>query len=42
MVAYNGGQSFLYDCMQPIVNQITLQARPDIVDAPLTLIVRMG
>jgi len=36
--AYKGSQSFLYDCMQPIIHQMTQDARPKTIDAPLTLI----
>jgi len=37
--AYKGGQKFIYKCLQPIGGVITPDARPNIVDAQLTLIV---
>ena len=40
--AIEGGQYLSYDYLQPIATQITQDARPKIVDAPLTLISRMG
>jgi len=32
----------MYDCLQQIATQMTQDAKPKIVDAPLTLISRMG
>jgi len=40
--AYNGGEQFLYDWLQPIGSVITLDTWPKIVDALLTLISKMG
>jgi len=40
--AYKGGQRFLYDWLQPIGSVITLDALPNIVDALLMLILKMG
>jgi len=40
--AYIGCQYLSYDYLQPIPTLITQDARPNIVDAPLTLISRMG
>jgi len=37
-----GGQYFIYKCLQPIATHITQHARPKIVDDPLTLILMMG
>ena len=39
---YEGGHYFIYDCLQPVTPQITQDTRPTIVDAPLTLICKMG
>jgi len=39
---YKGGQYFVYDCLQPVAVQITQDTRPTIVDAPLTLIIKLG
>jgi len=39
--AYNGGQYLSYNYLQPIATQMTQDAKPKIVDAPLTLISRM-
>jgi len=40
--AFKGSQWFLYDCLQPVAPHITQDTRPTIVDAPLTLIYKMG
>jgi len=40
--AYNGGQYLGYDYLQPMPALITQDARPKIINAPLTLISRMG
>jgi len=40
--AFQGGQYLSYDYPQPIATQIIQDARPKIVDAPLTLISRIG
>ena len=40
--AYEGSQYLIYDCLQPISTQITQDGSPKIVEAPLTLISRMG
>jgi len=40
--AYKGSQYFVYDYVQPIVHKITHETWPRIIDAPLTLIFRMG
>jgi len=40
--ANKGGQYVFYEYLQPIATQITQDARPEIVDAPLMLISRMG
>jgi len=40
--AYKGGPYLIDECLQPIATQITQDARPKIVDTPLTLIFRMG
>jgi len=42
VVAPKGGQYLLYGCLQPIACCITQDARPKIIDTPLTLIFRMG
>jgi len=39
--AYEGGQYCIYDCLQPIATPITQHARPNLIDALLTLIFRM-
>jgi len=36
--SYKGSQYFVYDCVQPVATQMTLNTRLTIVDAPLTLI----
>jgi len=40
--APKGGQYLIYGCLQPITSGITQDARPKIIDAPLTVIFRMG
>jgi len=40
--AYEGGQYLSYDYLQPMPTLITQDARPKIIDAPLTLISMMG
>jgi len=40
--AYKGSLYIIYECLQPIARQINQDANPNIVDAPLTLIFRMG
>jgi len=40
--AYKGRQYLSNDFLQPIATQITHDARPKIIDTPLTLISRMG
>jgi len=40
--AYEGGQYLSYEYLQAITTQITQDARPEIVDAPLMLIFMMG
>jgi len=40
--ASRGGQYLMYYCLQPIATQITSDANPNIVDALLMLIPRMG
>jgi len=39
---FKGGQYLSYDYLEPIATQITHDVRPQIVDAPLKLISRMG
>ena len=39
--AFNAVQYLSYDYLQPIATQITQDAKPRIVDTPLTLISRM-
>jgi len=39
---YKGGQYSIYDILQPFTTQITKDANPKIVDAPLTIIFNMG
>jgi len=41
-LAYKASQKFLYDWLQPIGGVISQDSLPKIVDAPLTLIFRMG
>ena len=40
--AYKGGQYLIYEFLQPIGTQITRDASPLIIDAPLTLIFMTG
>jgi len=40
--AYKGSQWFVYDCLQRVARHITQDTRPTIVDAPFTLIFKMG
>jgi len=41
-IAHKCGHYFVYECWQPIGTRITQDARPSIIDAPLTLISRIG
>jgi hypothetical protein len=40
--AYKDRLYRIYECLHPIATQITRDARPKIIDSPLTLICRMG
>jgi hypothetical protein len=41
-LSYKGGQYSIYDSPQPLTTLITNNAKPEIIDAPLTLIFMMG